>query len=65
MNLEATSRKKLNELEQQVRQLLVTLRSVKLQNNDPLMVSLQELARELEKARHEQFDNNNSEYHTY
>jgi hypothetical protein len=64
MNLETISRKQLNNLEQQVRQLLITIRSAKLQN-DPLVASLQEMARELEKARHEQFDEVNSEYHTY
>ena len=64
MNLETVSRKQLNDLEQQVRQLLVTMRSAKLQV-EPLTESLQELARELEQVRHERFDEANSEYHTY
>ena len=64
MSLDTISRKKLNELEQQIRQLLVTIRSAKLQN-EPLVELLQAQARELEKIRHEQFDEVNTEYHTY
>ena len=54
----------MNALEQQIRQLLGTLRSAKLQD-DPLFESLQHLARELEQVRHERFDEANTEYHTY
>jgi regulator of replication initiation timing len=64
MSLETISRKKLNELEQQIRQLLVTIKSAKLQN-EPLVELLQAQALELEKIRHEQFDEANTEYHTY
>jgi hypothetical protein len=64
MNLETISRKQLNALEQQTRQLLGTLKSAKLQS-EPLFESLQQLARELEQVRHERFDETNSEYHTY
>jgi hypothetical protein len=60
MSLETISRKQLNDLEQQTRQLLVTIRAAKLQNN-LLVVSLQELAAELEKVRHERFDTTASE----
>jgi hypothetical protein len=64
MTIDNISRKKLNELEQQIRQLLVTIRSAKLQN-EPLVELLQVQARDLEKIRHEQFDEVNTEYHTY
>ena len=64
MNLETISRKQLNALEQQVRQLLLTIRSAKLQN-DPLVEALKALAHELEQARCKRFDAVNSEYHTY
>ncbi len=64
MTTETISRKKLNELEQQIRQLLVTIRSAKLQN-ESLVVALQEQAREIEKIRHAHFDEVNTEYHTY
>ena len=64
MNLETVSRKYLNDLEQQTRQLLGTMRRAKLQD-EPLFDSLQKLARELERVRHERFDEANSEYHTY
>ena len=64
MNLENMSRKQLNELEQQTRQLMVTMRKARLQD-EPLFESLQTLAQALEKIRHEQFDETNSEYHTF
>jgi hypothetical protein len=64
MTIDNISRKKLNELEQQIRQLLVTIRSAKLQN-EQLVELLQVQARDLEKIRHEQFDEVNTEYHTY
>ena len=64
MHLETITRKQQNELEQQIRQLLVTLRRTHLHDN-PLFVSLQELAQELEQIRHGRFDEANSEYRTY
>jgi hypothetical protein len=64
MNLEAISRKQSNELEQQIRQLMVTMRKAKL-HDGALFESLQTFAGELEKVRHEQFDDANTEYHTY
>lgn len=64
MNLETISRKQLNDLEQQTRQLLASIRRAKLENN-PLVEALQQLERELEQARHKRFDAVNSEYHTH
>ncbi|MBZ0304084.1 MAG: hypothetical protein K8J31_30385 [Anaerolineae bacterium] len=64
MNLESISRKQLNELEHCVRELLVTMRKAKLQN-DPLAESLQALEQQLGEARRERFDEANPEYHTY
>ena len=62
MNLENLSRKQLNDLELQSRQLIETMRKAKLQT-DSLFESLQTLTQELEKMRHEQFDEAKSEYH--
>jgi len=64
MNLETISRKQLNELEHCVRELLITMRKAKLQN-DPLVESLKLLEHELGEARRERFDAANPEYHTY
>jgi hypothetical protein len=64
MKLENISRKQLNELEQQARQLMETMRKARLLD-EPLFDALQTLAQALEKIRHEQFDQANSEYHTY
>ena len=64
MNLENLTRKQLNELEHCVRELLLTMRKAKLQT-DPLVESLKALEQELGKARRDQFDSKNSEYHTY
>ena len=64
MNLDNISRKQSNDLEQQARQLIDTMRKAKLQS-EPLFESLQTLAQTLEKMRHGQFDETNSEYHTY
>ncbi len=64
MNLENLSRKQLNDLELQSRQLIETMRKARLQD-DPLFESLDMLTQKLEKMRHEQFDEANSEYHTY
>ena len=64
MNLENLSRKQLNDLELQSRQLIETMRKARLQD-DPLFESLDMLTQKLERMRHEQFDEANSEYHTY
>jgi ribosomal 50S subunit-associated protein YjgA (DUF615 family) len=64
MSLETISRKQLNDLEQQVGQLLVTIRRAKLENI-PLIEALQKLEQELEQSRHERFDAANSEYQSY
>lgn len=64
LNLQSISPKQLSELEQQVRQLLTSLRKAKLEN-EVLMTSLQQLEEALEKDRRERFDAANSEYHTY
>ena len=64
MNLDTISRKQLNDMEQQVKQLLGTIKRAKLEN-EPLVEALQQLEQELEEARHEQFDAINSEFHTY
>jgi hypothetical protein len=64
MNLETISRKQLNDLEQQVRQLLITIKRAKLENN-LLVENLQQLGHELEQVRCRRFDAVNSEYHTH
>ena len=64
MNLEAITRKQSNDLEQQIRQLMVTMRKARLHESS-YFESLQTLAQELEKVRHEQFDDTNSEYSSY
>lgn len=64
MNLETITQKQLNELEQQIRQLMGTMKKAKLQNS-PFFESLQTLAQELETARHKHFDEVNSEYSSY
>ena len=64
MNLETISRNQLNDLEQQAKQLLVTIRRAKLENN-PLVEALQQLEHELGEARRVRFDTVNSEYHTF
>jgi NAD-specific glutamate dehydrogenase len=64
MNFETISQKQLNDLEQQVSQLLTTIRRSKL-DNEPLVAALQELARELEQDRQRRFDTANSEYSAY
>ncbi len=64
MNLETLTRKQLNDIEHCVRELLLTMRKAKLQN-DPLVESLKVLEQDLGKARREQFDATNSEYNSY
>jgi hypothetical protein len=64
MNLETISRKQLNDLEQQTKQLLGTIQKAKLENT-PLIEALKQLEHDLGEARREQFDSINSEFHTY
>jgi len=64
MNLETISQKQLNDLEQQAKQLLVTIRRAKLENN-PLVEALQQLEHALGEARRERFDTATSEYQSY
>jgi ABC-type phosphate transport system auxiliary subunit len=64
MNLEDISQKHRNDLEQQVDQLMVTLRRTKLEN-DPLVEALQKLDVELQRLRRERFDMSNSEFSSY
>ena len=64
MDFENISAKQRGEIEQQARQLLNTIRRAKLQN-DSLVEALQQLELALGEARREQFDTNNTEYHTF
>ena len=64
MNLETISRKQLNDLEQQAKQLLVTIQKAKLENTS-LIEALQQLEHDLGEARRTQFDSINTEFHTY
>ena len=56
--------KHLSELEQQLTQLLKTMRSAKL-NEDPIYTSLQLLEQKISRERRTRYDENNSEYHGY
>ncbi len=64
MNLETVSQKHLNILEQQVGQLMVTLRKTKLQNA-PLLEALQQADLELQQFRRARFDVTDSEFGSY
>jgi hypothetical protein len=64
MNLENISQKHRNDLEQQTRQLLVTIRRAKLENT-ALIEALEALELKLEQDRREMFDASNSEYQSY
>ena len=64
MSLETISRNQLNNLEQQVKQLLSTIRKAKLANS-PLVEGLQQSETELGEARRARFDAFNSEFNTY
>jgi hypothetical protein len=64
MNLETVSQKNLNVLEQQVGQLMVTIRKTKL-DNAPLIEALQKLDIELQNFRRERFDVTDSEFGSY
>lgn len=64
MDLTNLSIKTLGELEQQLTQLLKTMRNVKL-NEHEIYQHLQALEQEISEARREQFDNNNGRYDGY
>jgi hypothetical protein len=59
-NLETISRKQRNDLEQQVRQLLATMRKAKLEN-DSLVEALKQMEHDLEQIRRTSFDATNPE----
>jgi hypothetical protein len=64
MNLDSISQKHLHVLEQQVGQLMVTLRKTKIQNA-PLLEALQQADHELQQYRRERFDVTDSEFGSY
>lgn len=64
MNLDAVSRKDLQELEKTTKELLAVLRKVKLPN-PPLIKLLEELEAQTEAIRRERFDEANPEYQGY
>ena len=64
MEFEDLTQKQLNELELRVRELLTTMRKLKLRN-EPVAATLTALEAELGQARRERFDEKNTEYHTY
>lgn len=64
MNLETISQKNLNDLERLAKELRMTMRKAKL-NNEPLAKLLYDLEVELSQLRRERFDAANPEYHSY
>lgn len=64
MNLEHVSQKHLNDLEHQVRQLVVTMQKAKLQD-ESLLEALKLLEHMLSETRRERFDAVNSKYSSY
>jgi hypothetical protein len=64
VNLEPISSKHINELEQQVTQLLATMRKAKL-NEDPVYALLQTLEQNLGQSRRDRFDETHAEYSSY
>ncbi len=64
MDLDTISRKQLNELETQVRYLLITMRKAKL-HTEPVAELLRDLERQLGEARRASFDSTNSDYKGY
>lgn len=56
--------KHLGELEQQLTQLLKTMRSAQL-SQEPIYSSLQLLEQKISKERRSRYDENNPEYHGY
>ena len=64
METHQLSTKHVNGLEQQVMQILKTLRTAKLHNH-PIYASLQELEQELGEARRSRYDENHSKYSGY
>lgn len=64
MDLSSLSNKQCNDLEQQLTELLKTMRKAKLQQY-PLYTSLQELEQALCEARRNRYDKNTSKYVGY
>lgn len=64
MDFDSVSPKHVNELEQQIAQLLKTLRTAKL-NQHPVYASLQELEQALGEVRRGRYDKNDSKYSGY
>lgn len=64
MDLDPVSPKHINELEQQITQILKTMRTAKLQQH-PLYAGLQELEQELAEARRGLYDKKDSKYSGY
>lgn len=64
MNLETISQKQLNELEHCVRELLSTMRKLKVVD-EPLVESLKVFEQKLAEARRERFDAANPDYKGY
>ncbi len=64
MELGEVSIKQLSELEQQITQLLKTMRNAKL-NEDDVYTQLQKFEQDISKERRERFDENNSRYNGY
>lgn len=64
MDFSSLSNKQCNDLEQQITELLKTMRRAKLQQY-PLYASLQELEQALCETRRNRYDKNNSKYAGY
>lgn len=64
MNIDALSIKDLGKLEQQVTELLTTMRKTKL-TNEPIYVLLQSFMQQLGEVRRQRFDADNTEYSGY
>ncbi|GAB4509304.1 MAG: hypothetical protein OHK0046_04040 [Anaerolineae bacterium] len=64
MSLEPVSSKYISEIEQQVSQLLASMRKAKLYD-EPVYTKLQEFEQKLGEVRRSRFDQKNSEYSDY
>ena len=64
MDFDSVSTKHINELEQQISQILKTMRAAKL-TQEPIYTSLQALEQELGEARRGRFDEQDSKYNGY
>jgi hypothetical protein len=64
MDFDSVSAKHINELEQQITQILKTMRTAKLHQH-PIYASLQELEQELGEARRGTYDKKDSKYSGY